>query len=137
MARSVTKKITPQKQTSCCKKKYEKKNFFFFSRKKIFFLTWHFHHFWDPIFGFWRWKHNIRTPNTTLPDSKNWRKKKMSSQKKIFFHKKKIFFFALKSFLNDFKTILRAKKIFPVFGVGEICLWIFDFFGIFPIFCDI
>merc|ERR1711994_482066 len=52
----------------------------------------------------------------------------MGKSKKIFFSTNFFFFFfALKSFLNDFKTILRAKKIFPVFGVGEICLWIFDF----------
>ena len=47
--------------------------------------------------------------------------KNLKSKKKKLNHKKK-FFFALKSFLNDFKVILRKKKIFRFFPMGKICL---------------
>ena len=49
------------------------------------------------------------------------KKKKKNFQKKIFF--------ALKSFLNDFKAILRKKNFFRIFHMGEICLGENEKFG--------
>ena len=45
--------------------------------------------------------------------------KNFLSQKKKIFREKKIFFFALKSFLNDFKAILRVIFFVGFFGGGK------------------
>ena len=62
---------------------------------------------------------------------------KFSKSKKKKFPGKKNFFFALKSFLNDFKAVLRANFFFGFFGGGEICLEIFSVFFSFFTFFDV